>query len=89
MSLTLGTPSLTWQIAPCSERASATRLNVEFTQADLALGSWRGSLSLSFVQPKGSVETTYLDADGLRLGRGDKGSIFVAKRGPPPQGIDD
>ncbi len=34
---------------------------------------------LSRPGPQGWIETTYLDED-LRIGRGDKGSIFVASR---------
>ena len=66
-------------------RASSTRLDVEFTDAVLTLGGWKGTLSLSAVRPQGWVETTFLDGD-LRLGRGDKGSIFVAYRGAERDG---
>ena len=58
---------------------------MEFTDAVLTLGGWKGTLSLSAVRPQGWVETTFLDGD-LRLGRGDKGSIFVAYRGAERDG---
>jgi len=62
------------------ERVSATRVNVRFESVDLRIkgvGQW--NVSLSWVNPEGWVETTYLDSD-FRIGRGDKGSVFVAAR---------
>ncbi|KAG2495036.1 hypothetical protein HYH03_006968 [Edaphochlamys debaryana] len=59
---------------------STTRVDVVFQRFELRLGS--GSVlrvPLDWVKPKGWIETTYLDSD-LRIGRGDKGSIFVASR---------
>lgn len=59
---------------------STTRVDVVFERFDLRLGDkvvW--SQSLAWVKPKGWIETTYLDEE-LRIGRGDKGSIFVASR---------
>jgi hypothetical protein len=62
---------------------SATRLDVQFLDFQLRLGSrdkpLRLELPLSLVAPRGSVETTYLDED-VRIGRGDKGSVFVCAR---------
>jgi hypothetical protein len=62
---------------------SATRLDVQFLDFQLRLGSrdkpLRLELPLSLVAPRGSVETTYLDEE-VRIGRGDKGSVFVCAR---------
>ncbi|GLC35788.1 hypothetical protein PLESTB_000494300 [Pleodorina starrii] len=59
---------------------SPTRVDVVFTHFELRLGSWNKlTVPLDWVKPKGWIETTYLDED-LRIGRGDKGSIFVASR---------
>lgn len=60
-------------------KSSPTRLDVELTEAVLGIGRWEGALSLRWVRPRGWVEVTYLD-DTYRIGRGDKGSVFVAVR---------
>ncbi|GAX82806.1 hypothetical protein CEUSTIGMA_g10232.t1 [Chlamydomonas eustigma] len=65
---------------PTSSIEEFVRISVEFTEFTLSLGSkvqWR--VPLSWVKAKGWVETTYLDKE-MRVGRGDKGSIFVASR---------
>ncbi|PNW76850.1 hypothetical protein CHLRE_11g478850v5 [Chlamydomonas reinhardtii] len=59
---------------------SPLRVDVVFERFQLRLGGagpW--TVPLDWVRPKGWIETTYLD-DDLRIGRGDKGSIFVASR---------
>jgi hypothetical protein len=60
--------------------AISRRVQVEFTHFDLTLGSWSTRVPLTAVKPRGWIETTYLDEEGFRVGRGDKGSIFVAVR---------
>eukprot|EP00850_Spirogloea_muscicola_P006527 SM000031S11536 [mRNA] locus=s31:273132:275246:+ [translate_table: standard] len=58
----------------------AVRLDVVFDKFVLRVGSLGPiTMPLGWIQPKGWVDTTYLDED-LRIGRGDKGSIFVATR---------
>lgn len=59
--------------------ATPTRLDVTFLDFTLELGQLRLALPLSLLAPRGSVETTFLD-DALRIGRGDKGSVFVCAR---------
>jgi hypothetical protein len=61
--------------------ARANRLNVRFREVEIALGSSaRGfKASLDAFEPRGWLDTTYID-DDLRVGRGDKGSVFVAAR---------
>lgn len=60
---------------------SATRVDVAFDVAEVAVPSLKFSIKipLSWASPKGWVETTYLD-DDVRIGRGDKGSVFVTAR---------
>lgn len=55
------------------------RLDVELTDFVLTIGSWSTTVSLDRVRPQGWVQTTYLDED-FRIGRGDKGSVFVTAR---------
>ncbi|KAG0613090.1 hypothetical protein M758_6G075900 [Ceratodon purpureus] len=58
----------------------AVRVDVTFDSFVLKIGSIAfPSVSLSWISPKGWIETTYLD-ENFRIGRGDKGSIFVAAR---------
>ena len=59
--------------------SGARSIDVELTEAVLGIGRWEGALSLRWVRPRGWVEVTYLD-DTYRIGRGDKGSVFVAVR---------
>ena len=70
-------------VAGSAVAATPTRLDVQFLSFDVALGPpdapLRLSLPLSLLAPRGAVETTYLDAQ-LRIGRGDKGSVFVCAR---------
>lgn len=56
--------------------ASASRVDVVFDRCEVSLGNARVAFPLTAVSPAGWVETTYLD-DTLRIGRGDKGSLFV------------
>ena len=55
--------------------ASPTRVDVTFDQ--FSLGPLR--IPLTAISPRGWIETTYLD-DRVRVGRGDKGSLFVTAR---------
>lgn len=67
--------------------ATDTRLDVNFERVELSVGRNATrplvSVPLDWLNggegPAGWVETTYLD-DELRLGRGDKGSVFVTAR---------
>ncbi|KAG1680001.1 hypothetical protein FOA52_007065 [Chlamydomonas sp. UWO 241] len=59
---------------------AVTRVYVEFVEFVLRLGpSIKFTVPLGWVNARGWVETTYVDED-LRVGRGDKGSVFVAAR---------
>ncbi|KXZ48222.1 hypothetical protein GPECTOR_29g127 [Gonium pectorale] len=59
---------------------STTRVDVTFNRFELRIGSAiKLRVPLDWVRPKGWIETTYIDEE-LRIGRGDKGSIFVASR---------
>mmetsp|Transcript_52582 Transcript_52582/g.167183 ORF Transcript_52582/g.167183 Transcript_52582/m.167183 type:complete len:248 (-) Transcript_52582:23-766(-) len=55
------------------------KVDVEFTEFQFKLGAVEFSVPLGWVKARGWVETTYVD-DELRVGRGDKGSIFVTAR---------
>ncbi|KAL2652512.1 hypothetical protein R1flu_020640 [Riccia fluitans] len=58
----------------------AVRVNVTFESFVLTIGKWRSpSVSLSWIKPQGWVDTTFLDST-MRIGRGDKGSIFISTR---------
>eukprot|EP01018_Ginkgo_biloba_P024874 Gb_25960 [translate_table: standard] len=58
----------------------SVRIEVTFESFSLRIGGWQSStIPLDWVNPKGWVDTTFLDQD-LRVGRGDKGSIFVSAR---------
>ncbi|CAM6105059.1 unnamed protein product [Calypogeia fissa] len=64
--------------APSSK--GAIRVDVTFESFVITIGKWTSpSISLSWINPKGWIDTTFLDED-MRVGRGDKGSIFVAVR---------
>ena len=56
--------------------ASPTRVDVVFDRCEVSLGKARLAFPLTAISPKGWVETTYLDGT-LRVGRGDKGSLFI------------
>lgn len=61
--------------------AEAVRVDVKFTSFSLKLGGLP-PLKIPLTWPKtplGFVDTTYLDED-FRVGRGDKGSVFVTAR---------
>lgn len=58
---------------------SDTRAEVVFDRFVLELGKLSVTVPLSWVRPSGYVDTTYLD-DTIRIGRGDKGSIFLNAR---------
>jgi len=56
------------------------RLGVTFDAVEVRFGSLPPlRLDLSWVNASGWIRTTYVD-DDLRIGRGDKGSVFVATR---------
>ena len=58
----------------------SNRLHVRFREVEIALGSLRPlRASLDAFEPRGWIDTAFVD-DDLRVGRGDKGSIFVAAR---------
>lgn len=58
----------------------SVRIEVTFESFFLRIGKWQSpKIPLDWVNPKGWVDTTFLDQD-LRVGRGDKGSIFVSAR---------
>lgn len=69
----------TCRVSDVQQGEEASRVDVEFTGFELRVGDWNWFSPLTFVRPKGWVQTTFLD-DNLRVGRGDKGSIFVAAR---------
>ncbi|MEW5318585.1 MAG: hypothetical protein WDW38_009798 [Sanguina aurantia] len=60
---------------------SVDKVNVQFDAFVLTLGSISWKVPLTWVEAKGWIQTTYLDQD-FRVGRGDKGSIFVAAKLP-------
>eukprot|EP01025_Chloroclados_australasicus_P029092 TRINITY_DN28939_c0_g1_i2.p1 TRINITY_DN28939_c0_g1~~TRINITY_DN28939_c0_g1_i2.p1 ORF type:complete len:262 (-),score=26.85 TRINITY_DN28939_c0_g1_i2:441-1181(-) len=62
-----------------NEGEESVRVDVEFQYFKLQIGSLNLTIPLSSVKPQGWVLTTYLDED-FRIGRGDKGSIFVTLR---------
>ncbi|KAF5831446.1 hypothetical protein DUNSADRAFT_13121 [Dunaliella salina] len=62
--------------------SGSTRIFVEFKEFVLDWAALKFRVPLSWVRPTGWVETTYIDDDGWRVGRGDKGSIFVTSRIP-------
>ncbi|KAK9838271.1 hypothetical protein WJX81_001545 [Elliptochloris bilobata] len=67
-------------VAPSGDGRGGTRVDVRFTAFSLKLGALPElSLPLDLFSPTGWVETTYLDVD-FRVGRGDKGSVFVTAR---------
>lgn len=63
---------------------AADKVNVTFSEFVLKIGGWQTKVPLGSIKPRGWVQTTYLDED-FRVGRGDKGSIFVAARTKPGQ----
>jgi len=64
---------------PQAQGAPVVRVSVTFDAFELSLGSLKWTVPLSSIKPTGWIETTYMDEE-LRVGRGDKGSIFVAVR---------
>ena len=58
---------------------SDKRVQVGFIDCELKIGSLSFRIPLEWVKAQGWVETTFLD-ETMRVGRGDKGSIFVATR---------
>jgi len=67
------------KVPPEETGGRSVRLAVEFTDFVLTVGSWSTEVSLNAVRPQGWVQTTYLDED-FRIGRGDKGSVFITAR---------
>lgn len=65
--------------APTAPGEANDKVEVTFVEFVLSLGGWKGRLPLDSVKPRGWLKTTYLDND-FRVGRGDKGSIFVAAK---------
>ncbi|XP_057869234.2 fibrillin protein 5 homolog isoform X1 [Cryptomeria japonica] len=56
------------------------RIDVTFESFYVSIGNWQSPvIPLDWVNPKGWVDNTFLDQD-LRVGRGDKGSVFVSAR---------
>ena len=61
-------------------RSETVRVDVAFTSFGLKLGALPElRVPVGWANLRGWVDTTYLDTD-LRLGRGDKGSLFVTAR---------
>ena len=61
-------------------KISDSRIEVGFIDCELKIGSLRPlTIPLQWVKARGWVETTFID-ETLRIGRGDKGSVFVATR---------
>ncbi|KAK9854794.1 hypothetical protein WJX84_010153 [Apatococcus fuscideae] len=75
-----GSLNILGAVTPSQDTAfQGTRVNVEFTAFDLKLGPLQTTIPLGWIKPKGWIQTTFLDSE-LRVGRGDKGSIFLAAR---------
>lgn len=67
-------------VVPESASSEAVRVDVKFTSFQLKIGSLPGlQIPLNWISPTGWVDTTYVDKD-VRIGRGDKGSVFVTIR---------
>lgn len=69
-------------VEPASTSGSeeAVRVDVQFTAFSLKIGALPSlKIPLGIANPTGWVDTTYLDED-FRIGRGDKGSVFVTAR---------
>lgn len=79
---------------PAPDDTEAVQVDVTFTAFTLQLGAARITVPLEWASPQvyaamplllytrgaqGWVRTTFLD-DELRIGRGDKGSVFVTAR---------
>lgn len=66
--------------------ASGSRVDVDFTGSDIEPQGLRDifqenyELLLAIFDPSGWLETTYLDPAALRVGRDDKGNVFVLER---------
>lgn len=76
-----GTLTIKGKAAPSSVNGKETvRLDVVFEEFWVRVGGWTSpKVSLTWINPQGWVDTTYLDKD-MRVGRGDKGSVFVSVR---------
>ncbi|CAL5227493.1 g10474 [Coccomyxa viridis] len=67
-------------VAPVEGSGEAVRVDVKFTAFCLKIGALpQLKVPLGWSNPTGWVDTTYLDND-TRIGRGDKGSVFVTAR---------
>ncbi|KAK9814967.1 hypothetical protein WJX73_003488 [Symbiochloris irregularis] len=62
------------------DKSEAVRVDVAFTAFVVKVGALpRLRIPLNWISPKGWVDTTYVDEE-VRVGRGDKGSVFVTVR---------
>ncbi len=74
-----GMLNITGTCAPAAEDAGAVQVDVVFLACEIKVGGVSVTLPLEWASPKGWVRTTYLDEE-MRIGRGDKGSVFVTAR---------
>eukprot|EP00775_Hariotina_reticulata_P006035 gene6035-6273_t len=65
--------------AAITSTAAGERITATFTEAELKWGNLRVPFPIGAFSPSGYIDTLYLDQD-LRISKGDKGSIFVARR---------
>mmetsp|Transcript_11299 Transcript_11299/g.18055 ORF Transcript_11299/g.18055 Transcript_11299/m.18055 type:complete len:215 (+) Transcript_11299:415-1059(+) len=74
------------EVSPLSRKK--TRFDVTFDKVTVEVPDFSifFNVPLTWIRPKGWVETTYLDPE-FRIGRGDKGSVFVAVRSKINPGI--
>eukprot|EP00879_Flechtneria_rotunda_P008718 GHRR01009132.1.p1 GENE.GHRR01009132.1~~GHRR01009132.1.p1 ORF type:complete len:272 (+),score=87.99 GHRR01009132.1:82-897(+) len=59
--------------------ANGERIEATFKEAELNWGDLRIPFPIGAFSPSGYIDTVYLDED-LRISKGDKGSIFIARR---------
>lgn len=76
-----GTLTIKGKATPSAVPGKETvRLDVIFEEFVVKLGSWVSPIvPLNWINPQGWIDTTFLDKD-LRIGHGDKGSVFVSAR---------
>lgn len=69
------------QVAPATPGRPIKAVEVRFDSFTVRLGQLpEAALSLAWLRPLGYVGTLYLDED-LRISVGDKGGLFVLRRG--------